>query len=107
MPARFHVEITKAAERDLQEIWDFISQDKPEAASRFVLGLEKSILTLETFPERFPVIPEGGLLGVSYRHLVIDKYRTIFRIVGKTVYILRIIHGARLLDTSLVEQTTP
>lgn len=54
-------------------------------------------------PERCALIAENEILGTSYRHLLYGRYRTIFRIAGRTVVILRVIHGARLLDESLFE----
>lgn len=103
MPARFHVRITRAAEKDLDEVWSFISQESEEEAERFIGQLEEQVATLETFPERCPLIPENETLGTHYRHLLYGNYRSVFRIAGKTVYVLRIIHGARLLDTSMFE----
>ena len=103
MPARFHVEITRRAERDIDEIWTFIAQDNLKAADRLVLQLEKQLRTLERFPERSALIPENELLGARYRHLIYGKYRTIFRVTGKTVYVVRVIHAGRLLDTSTLD----
>jgi plasmid stabilization system protein ParE len=101
VPAKFIVEITSYAEADIAEIWDYIAQDSPANAEAFVLALEAQIASLEKFPERCSRIPENEILGTSYRHLIHDSYRTIFRIAGSRVVILRVIHGARLLDTSL------
>ena len=101
MPAKFPVEITPSAEADIAEIWDYIAQDNPANAEGFVLALEEQIASLEKFPERCSRIPENEILGTSYRHLIHGSYRTIFRIAGTRVVILRVIHGARLLDTSL------
>ncbi len=101
MPARFSVEITPSAEADIAEIWDYIAQDSPANGDAFVLALEEQIASLEKFPERCSRIPENDILGTSYRHLIHGSYRTIFRIAGSRVVILRVIHGARLLDTSL------
>lgn len=103
MPVKFRVRITRTAERDIEEIWSFIAQDSPEEASRFIRRLESQIATLERFPERCPLIPENESLGTRYRHLLYGSYRSVFRLRGKTVYVLRIIHGARLLDTSAFE----
>jgi toxin ParE1/3/4 len=103
MPAKYSVEITPAAERDVEEIWTYIADDNPENATDFILRLEEQIEALEQFPERCPLIPENEILGTGYRHLIYGAYRTIFRITGKTVFIVRIIHGARLLDPSLFE----
>jgi len=104
MPAKFRVRITRAAERDVEETWNFIADDSPEAAEKFVRRLEEQIETLETFPEMCPLIPENEMLGTRYRHMLYGNYRTVFRIAGKTVYVIRVIHGARLLDSSMFEE---
>jgi plasmid stabilization system protein ParE len=104
MPAKFRVRITRATERDIEEAWTFIAQDSLPEAERFVRRFEEQIATLETFPERCPLIPENEILGGRYRHLLYGNYRTVFRIAGKTVHILRIIPGARLLDTTMFEE---
>jgi toxin ParE1/3/4 len=103
MHVKYNVEITPVAERDVEEIWNYIADNSPENATAFILRLEDQIETLEQLPERCPLIPENEQLGTSYRHLLHGAYRTIFRISGKTVYILRIIHGARLLDSTCFE----
>lgn len=103
MRVKYNVEITPAAERDVEEIWTYIANDSPENATVFIMRLEDQIDTLEQLPERCSLIPENEQLGTSYRHLPYGVYRTIFRVAGKTVYILRIIHGARLLDSSCFE----
>ncbi len=69
----------------------------------FILRLEEQILTLERYPERCALVPENDLLGTAYRHLLYGNYRTIFRIIGARVIILRVTHGARLLDTGILE----
>jgi len=100
MSVKYSVHITPAAERDVEEIWTYIADDSPENATAFILRLEEQIEALEQFPERSPLIPENELLGTGYRHLIYGAYRTIFRITGKTVFIVRIIHGVRLLAPS-------
>jgi plasmid stabilization system protein ParE len=79
------------------------AQDKPEAATTFVLHLEDQIGTLENFAGRCQLISENELLGTAYRHLVSGNYRTIFRIFGARVIILRVLHGTRLLDIGLLK----
>jgi hypothetical protein len=44
------------------------------------------------------MIPEADEIGVGYRHLFWGNYRTIFRIEGNIVYVVRVVHGAQLLD---------
>jgi plasmid stabilization system protein ParE len=103
VPAKFRVKIGRLAEGDIEEIWSFIAQDSPEKAGQFIARLEEQLTMLERFPERCSLIPENEILGTRYRHLVYGKYRTVFRIAGRTVYVLRIVHGARLLDSSMFE----
>ena len=103
MPAKFEVRITAKAEQDLEEIWGFIADDSPEEAAKFVLQLEKQVEKLERFPERCPLISENQVLHTRYRHLIYGEYRTIFRISRRIVYVLRIIHSAQLLDSSVIE----
>jgi toxin ParE1/3/4 len=98
MPTRFVVSFSKKAEEDLEEIWSFIAADNPDNATEFVLNLEKQVESLSRFPERCPLISENDLLRGKYRHLIYGHYRTIFRVKGKTVYIIRIINSARLLE---------
>jgi plasmid stabilization system protein ParE len=91
----------------VDEAWKFISQDNVEQATTFLTQLERQISTLETFPERCPLIRENKLLGTQYRHLVFGDYRTIFRIAGRVVYVLRIVHSARLLDALHIDKSEP
>jgi plasmid stabilization system protein ParE len=105
MPKKFIVDITAAAEADVAEIWEYIAQDNHDAATSFVLRLEEQITTLERFPERCPLVQENELLGTAYRHLVYGNYRTIFKIIDSRVIILRVLHGARLLDMGMLEET--
>jgi len=104
MPTRFRVRISEIAEKDLDEAWSFISEDSLEAASRFLLHLEEQVSTLETFPARCPLIPENELMGTQYRQMIYGDYRMIFRIAGRNVYVIRIIHSARLLDASILDK---
>jgi toxin ParE1/3/4 len=102
MPRKYRVEITRSAEIDIREICLYVSEDSEPSALSLAQELEKQIKTLETFPLRCPVIPESQELGTEYRHLIYGNYRTIFKIAGPRVIIMRIVHGARLLDMELI-----
>lgn len=104
MLEKFDVDITATAEADVVGLWEYIAQDDPDAATAFMLRLEEQINTLERFPERCPLVRENELLGTAYRHLVYGNYRTIFKIIESRVIIMRVLHGARLLDMGLLEE---
>lgn len=86
MRAPFAVLLTRAAERDLRQ---------PGAARRFVAALRKHVQSLEELPERGA--PLASPVG-PYRQLVHGAYRTIYRVEGERVIVLRVVHGARLLE---------
>lgn len=97
MPETYSILITRQAENDLAEIYDYIAADSPARAKIFVQELEKKIFTLSSLPERTPLIPENSLMGTEYRHLIHGRYRIIFRIQECSIIVLRVIHGSKLL----------
>ena len=98
------VEITAIAESDIKEIFQYIASDNKAAAAKLVKEIECQIDSLEQFPLRCPVIPESRELGKEYRHIIYGNYRTIFRIDGSLVVIIRVIHSARLLSLKIFEK---
>ncbi|HZL90298.1 MAG TPA: type II toxin-antitoxin system RelE/ParE family toxin [Pirellulaceae bacterium] len=103
MAKRKHVvEITATAQRDIRYNRDYIAEDNPQAAERWVRKIEQRILKLETFPKRYEVIPEAVEFGVEYRHAIEGNYRIIYRIEGLRVIVIRVFHAARLLDLSML-----
>jgi plasmid stabilization system protein ParE len=97
----YKVEITRAAKSDIIDIFDHIARDNPAVATKFVMELERQISSLKKYPMRCPIIPEAAELKREYRHLLYGSYRTIFKVSTKSVIIIRVIHGARLLDLSV------
>ena len=98
MTKRYKVNLTQLAQKDLEHIYYYIAADSINNARNFVLELEKKNFSLDTFPERHPLIPENEFFATDYRHLIYKKYRVIYRISEKSVFILRVIHGAMLLE---------
>ena len=104
MRGRHRVRITAAAQRDVESIHDYIAETAPRTADAWIGELDRQIQTLEQFPMRCAVIPEATELGREYRHLIYGRYRTIFRVDGRVVWIVRVIQGAQLLDTEVLER---
>ncbi len=98
MAKKYRVNITKNGQDDLEHIFFYIAADNINNARKFVRELEEKIYSLNTFPERFAYIPENNFFGTGYRHIVHKKYRVIYKVDNNSVYILRVIHGAMLLD---------
>lgn len=81
-------------------VHDHIARDKPAAARKWVAAIRRQIGTLEQHPLRAAPIPEAGHLGVAYRQLLHGRYRTIYRVEGSRVIIVRVVHGAQQLHPS-------
>ncbi|MGH7343380.1 MAG: type II toxin-antitoxin system RelE/ParE family toxin [Candidatus Rokuibacteriota bacterium] len=104
MPRRYRVDITRTAARDITTIYARIAHANPPAAAGWLDTVERNIISLAQWPRRCPIIPEASELEVEYRHLINTPYRTIFRIVSSRVIIVRVIHGAQLLDLEILDR---
>lgn len=98
MPKKFKIHLTRNAQNDLEHIFFYIASDNINNAKKFILELEEKIYSLDTSPERGALIPENIFFGTNYRHLIPNKYRTIYKIEKNSVYILRVVHGSKLLE---------
>ena len=98
MKKAYNVFITQNAQADLRHIYSYIAEDSVSNAKIFVSELEEKINTLATLPERATHIPENVFFGTDYRQLIHRKYRVIYRIDRKNVFVLRVIHGFMLLE---------
>lgn len=95
---RYKVNISSNAQKDLEHIFYYIAEDSMNNARNFILELEKKINSLDSMPERFALIPENIFFGTNYRQITHKKYRVIYKISGNSVFIMRVVHGAKLLD---------
>ncbi len=98
MAKKYKVKISLNAQNDLEHIFFYIAEDSISNAKKFILELEEKIYSLGTFPKGFAYIPENVFFGTNYRHITHKKYRVIYKTNNNSVYILRVIHGAKLLD---------
>lgn len=92
------VVLTESALADLVDIEDYISQDSPSIARKFISQIFDKIDILSTFPELGKIVPE--LKDRTIREILIKKYRVIYKFAENenTINIVRIVHGSRLLD---------
>lgn len=98
MPKKYNVILTASAEDDINEIWNYIASDSRDNAVNFISEIESLVQTLTKFPKRESIITESDIFKVEYKQLIYDKYRIVFRIQQTTVFVLRVIHSAKLLE---------
>ena len=95
--------LTEDAERDLEDLFDYIAEHDSYASANHVLDrIEMSIASLSSFPERGSFPKELLALGIKdYRQVFFKPYRVIYRIFEKRVYIYLIVDGRRDMRTLL------
>ncbi len=94
----YKVRITNIAKQDARDYAEYIRDNRAfESATRWLNELEVAIASLNELPERFAKIPESSELRGEFRQFIHYSHRVIYRVEdeSKTVFILRIYHGAR------------
>jgi toxin ParE1/3/4 len=84
---------TEPALQDLERIADFISLDKPLAASRFIQRVFGRIDQLATQPKSGSMPSE--LKGTQYRQLVVSPVRIFYRAQNEVIYIVDVMRGEK------------
>lgn len=87
---------SKAAERDLEAIWSYITARNPPAADRLYWALEDTSVQLAGNPRLGAPRPD---LGAGIRHFPVRRYLILYREIEGGVEVLRYIHGARDLPS--------
>ena len=87
---------TPLAEADLNEILDYIADNRPHTAMAVVVRIRKKCELLASQPQigqRRPEFPG------DYRSFPVERWVIFYRILGNAVEVHRIVDGARDLDS--------
>ena len=83
---------TPEAQQDRTDVWDYIAAANPRAAARMDELFSEAAARLAQHPHRGK---PGRILGT--RELIPhESYRLVYQIDGETVWILTLVHTARL-----------
>ena len=77
------------------EITDYIAQDKPSAAEKWINNVFSKVEQLKSSPEIGRIVPE--INNTQFREIIYGNYRIIYRIEKKQISILTIRHGKQIL----------
>ncbi|WP_288106799.1 type II toxin-antitoxin system RelE/ParE family toxin [Limnobacter sp.] len=104
--AKFEVLLTEGAERDLEAIYDYISEFDCIANANCVLDELMSVVeSLSTLPERGSYPKELVVLGIKeYRQTFFKPYRVIYRVIGSQVIVYLIADGRRDMQSVLARR---
>jgi toxin ParE1/3/4 len=100
------VMLTAGAERDLEDIYDYIAESDPPAKAEYVLTrLLETAERLAALPNRGPIPRELQALGIrEYRQTYFKPYRLIYRVIGPQVFIYMIADGGRDVQSLLARR---
>ena len=104
--APFEVVLTRGAEEDLEEIYDYIAEhDGVERADYLLDQLLEVSRSLSSFPAKGSVPRELQSLGMrEFRQMFFKPYRVIYRVVGQQVVIFLIVDGRRDMQSLLTRR---
>ena len=91
----YKVRIFPAAQRDLQEIVEYLNTLSEEAALRYYDLLVSEIASLSAMPQRCPHPRDLSLAAKGYRYMQVKNYLVFYIVVGDTVQIHRILYARR------------
>ena len=99
----YSIFLISEAEDDLYDIFRHVSHYiSVEKAEEIINGIEECCQSLTTFADRGHYPPELERIGIyEYKEVHYKKYRIIYRIINKEVYIYTIIDGRRDLASVL------
>ena len=80
------------AERDLDDIWDYISQDSPAAATSLLRQLDVKFQMLAKNPQ---MGQDRSDLAPFVRYFSLGNYVVFFRPISDGIELVRVLHGAR------------
>lgn len=94
---------TERARRDLFAIHDYIAQDAPERALKYIARIERCVRKLTRFPRMGRAVAELTGEMPNLREVIMDDYRILYRNRGQIVEVLALYHGRRIFHVSFDE----
>jgi plasmid stabilization system protein ParE len=89
------VRVLRAAQRDLQAIYDYIVVEAPARAGPFIDKLLAAIESLSEMPARGALPRDPIVRARGYRMLAHDPYLIFYKIAGRQVRVYRVLRGSR------------
>lgn len=89
---KYKVEILDEALNEIEEIVDYIALDSTLNALNWYGNIKEKIYSLDLMPERCPIADENPAFSFEVHCLLVEGYRTLYRIKASKVEILHIKH---------------
>ena len=83
---------TPEAQQDRADVWDYIAAENPRAAARMDKLFSDAAARLATHPR----LGRPGIIPGTRELIPHASYRLVYEIEGETVWVLALVHTARL-----------
>ncbi len=101
----FDVIWSETSEKDLMGIVEYIAADSPPNAFEIFKEIKQKTSNLYTLPDRGRIVPELQEQGIIlYRELIVPPWRILYRISGKTVYVLSLLDSRQNIEDILLRR---
>jgi len=106
MTRQFTVLWTNTASRDFEQIFRYIIEHDGLSRARSIFRrIKSSVSGLAVLPERGRIVPELEAQGIRpYREIMVPPWRIIYRISGKSVYVVTVLDGRRNIEDILLQR---
>ena len=105
MTKKFDVIWAQVAEKDLNDIIEYIATDSQDHALKTLQKIKQQASRLYSLPERGRIVPELHDQGILlYRELIVPPWRIMYRITEMTVYILSVLDARQNVEDILLNR---
>ena len=103
MENNFEVVIFPLAQADMEEIFNYISNNLKNkiAAGKLINDFKRTIEIIRLFPESFPLINNEYVNDKNIRKDSLKNYIIFYRIVNYEIQIIRVLHGLQKYEKLL------
>lgn len=102
---KFKIMWTNTAQKDLNEIIEYITKDSVEIALEKFYLIKKMAVKLTELLEQGRIIPELKKENiVKYREIIISPWRMMYKIENKIVYVMAVLDGRRNIEDILLNR---
>lgn len=98
---KYQIRLLNIAEEDFTEIISFIAADNLTVTDAIANKIEKNLELLSENPNLGRIPREEEIRNLGYRYLIVQNYLIFYTIEERTIFIHRILHGARNYKTLL------
>jgi plasmid stabilization system protein ParE len=87
---RFRVDITRAAQSEIGATYEYLQENVPEFADRWLIGVYDAIATLSELPHRCARAVESDGTRSEARQLLYRFSRILYEVRDRTVFVLHV-----------------